>query len=55
MVAGEVSLPGGKVVEEDADDGAMMVNETEEEIELNLKLVTVVTVLEPFLSEGMFF
>lgn len=51
LVAGEVSLPGGKAEEDDKDDGMTATREAEEEIGLDPKLVDVVTSLEPFLSK----
>ncbi|KAL6624681.1 hypothetical protein ACP70R_032002 [Stipagrostis hirtigluma subsp. patula] len=49
---GEVSLPGGKVEEGDADAKATALREAKEEIGLDPALVSVVTVLEPFLSKN---
>jgi len=46
-----VSLPGGKVDEGDADAKATALREAKEEIGLDPALVSVVTVLEPFLSK----
>lgn len=51
LVAGEVSLPGGKAEEDDKDDGMTATREAEEEIGLDPSLVDVVTSLEPFLSK----
>lgn len=51
VVAGEVSLPGGKAEEDDKDDGMTATREAEEEIGLDPSLVDVVTSLEPFLSK----
>lgn len=51
VVAGEVSLPGGKAEEGDKDDGMTATREAEEEIGLDPSLVDVVTSLEPFLSK----
>lgn len=51
LLAGEVSLPGGKAEEGDEDDGETATRETKEEIGLDPSLVDVVTVLEPFLSK----
>lgn len=51
LVAGEVSLPGGKVDERDKDDFETATREAKEEIGLDPSLVDVVTVLEPFLSK----
>ncbi|CAN6335981.1 unnamed protein product [Urochloa humidicola] len=50
--SGEVSLPGGKVDEGDADAKATALREAKEEIGLDPSLVSVVTVLEPFLSKN---
>lgn len=50
--SGEVSLPGGKVDEGDADVKATALREANEEIGLDPALVSVVTVLEPFLSKN---
>lgn len=50
--SGEVSLPGGKVDEGDADVKTTALREAEEEIGLDPALVSVVTVLEPFLSKN---
>jgi coenzyme A diphosphatase NUDT7 len=49
---GEVSLPGGKVEEGDADATATALREAKEEIGLDPALVSIVTVLEPFLSKN---
>ncbi|XP_058095693.1 nudix hydrolase 15, mitochondrial-like [Magnolia sinica] len=49
--AGEVSLPGGKVDEGDVDDIHTATREAKEEIGLDPSLVTIVTVLEPFISK----
>lgn len=51
MGAGEVSLPGGKADEGDADDRETALREAKEEIGLDPSLVTIVAVLEPFLSK----
>uniref|UniRef100_A0A1D1XJR9 Nudix hydrolase 15, mitochondrial n=1 Tax=Anthurium amnicola TaxID=1678845 RepID=A0A1D1XJR9_9ARAE len=51
--SGEVSLPGGKAEEGDVDDAHTATREAEEEIGLDPSLVTVVTVLEPFLSKHL--
>lgn len=48
--SGDVSLPGGKAEAGDADDRATALREAKEEIGLNPSLVTVVEILEPFLS-----
>ena len=53
--AGEVSLPGGKAEEGDLDDAFTATREAKEEIGLDPSLVTVVTLLEPFLSRVRFF
>ncbi|CAD6272562.1 unnamed protein product [Miscanthus lutarioriparius] len=50
--SGEVSLPGGKVEDGDADPKATALREAKEEIGLDPALVNVVTVLEPFLSKN---
>jgi len=50
--SGEVSLPGGKVEEGDADVKTTALREAEEEIGLDPALVSVVTVLEPILSKN---
>ncbi|THU60734.1 hypothetical protein C4D60_Mb07t15870 [Musa balbisiana] len=49
--SGEVSLPGGKADEGDADDRETALREAKEEIGLDPSLVTIVAVLEPFLSK----
>ncbi|CAD6265582.1 unnamed protein product [Miscanthus lutarioriparius] len=51
--SGEVSLPGGKVEEGDADDAATALRESKEEIGLDPALVTVVASLEHFLSKHL--
>lgn len=51
--SGEVSLPGGKAEEGDADDAETATREAKEEIGLDPSLVTVVNVLEPFLSKHL--
>ncbi|XP_059663909.1 nudix hydrolase 15, mitochondrial-like [Cornus florida] len=51
--SGEVSLPGGKADEGDADDADTATREAKEEIGLEPSLVKVVTVLEPFLSKHL--
>ncbi|KAJ0989360.1 hypothetical protein J5N97_007716 [Dioscorea zingiberensis] len=51
--SGEVSLPGGKAEEGDADDADTATREAKEEIGLDPSLVSVVTVLEPFLSKHL--
>lgn len=51
VVAGEVSLPGGKAEDHDKDDGITATREAEEEIGLDHSLVDVVAFLEPFLSQ----
>ena len=50
-IAGEVSLPGGKREEGDADDVETALREATEEIGLDPSLVDVVTVLEPFMTK----
>uniref|UniRef100_A0ACD6A8U9 Uncharacterized protein n=1 Tax=Avena sativa TaxID=4498 RepID=A0ACD6A8U9_AVESA len=50
--SGDVSLPGGKVEEGDADVKATALREAREEIGLDPALVSVVTVLEPVLSKN---
>ncbi|MQL76293.1 hypothetical protein Taro_008690 [Colocasia esculenta] len=49
--SGEVSLPGGKAEEDDVDGAHTATREAKEEIGLDPSLVTIVTVLEPFLSK----
>ncbi|XP_059301415.1 nudix hydrolase 11-like isoform X1 [Lycium ferocissimum] len=49
--SGEVSLPGGKVEEGDANDMETALREAEEEIGLDRSLVDVVTVLESFTAK----
>lgn len=51
VLAGEVSLPGGKTEEGDKDDGDTATREAKEEMGLDPSLVNIVTVLEPFLSK----
>lgn len=51
--SGEVALPGGKAEESDADDRETALREAQEEIGLDPSLVTVVAVLEPFLSKHL--
>uniref|UniRef100_A0A5B7AC26 Nudix hydrolase domain-containing protein n=1 Tax=Davidia involucrata TaxID=16924 RepID=A0A5B7AC26_DAVIN len=51
--SGEVSLPGGKTDEGDADDAETATREAKEEIGLDPSLVNVVTILEPFLSKHL--
>ncbi|CAL4998341.1 unnamed protein product [Urochloa decumbens] len=51
--SGEVSLPGGKAEEGDADDAATALRESKEEIGLDPALVTVVASLEHFLSKHL--
>ncbi|KAG0462532.1 hypothetical protein HPP92_021008 [Vanilla planifolia] len=51
--SGEVSLPGGKAESGDADDRETATREAKEEIGLDPSLVTVVAVLEPFLSKHL--
>lgn len=49
--AGEISLPGGKRDEGDADDIATALREAKEEIGLDPSLVEVVTVLQPYATK----
>ncbi|XP_059435860.1 nudix hydrolase 15, mitochondrial-like [Corylus avellana] len=49
--SGEVSLPGGKREEGDADDVETALREAKEEIGLDPSLVSLVTVLEPFVNK----
>lgn len=51
--SGEVSFPGGKAEEGDADDIETATREAKEEIGLEPSMVNVVTVLEPFLSKHL--
>ncbi|KAL6574060.1 Nudix hydrolase 15, mitochondrial [Orobanche hederae] len=51
--SGEVSLPGGKAEDTDADDAETALREAKEEIGLDPSLVNVVTCLEPFLSKHL--
>ncbi|KAG6531541.1 nudix hydrolase 15, mitochondrial-like [Zingiber officinale] len=51
--SGEVSLPGGKAEECDADDRETALREAKEEIGLDPSIVTVVTNLKPFLSKHL--
>ncbi|KAB8108319.1 hypothetical protein EE612_043905 [Oryza sativa] len=51
--SGEVSLPGGKAEEGDADDAATALREAKEEIGLDPASVTVVASLEHFLSKHL--
>ncbi|CAN6444232.1 unnamed protein product [Victoria cruziana] len=51
--SGEVSLPGGKAEEGDANDVETALREAKEEIGLDPSSVTVVTVIEPFLSKHL--
>ncbi|KAL0363436.1 UNVERIFIED_CONTAM: Nudix hydrolase 15, mitochondrial [Sesamum calycinum] len=51
--SGEVSLPGGKAEETDANDAETATREANEEIGLDPSLVNVVTSLEPFLSKHL--
>ncbi|CAA7040914.1 unnamed protein product [Microthlaspi erraticum] len=48
---GKVALPGGKRDEEDSDDVATALREAREEIGLDPSLVTIVSVLEPFVTK----
>lgn len=50
-VKGEVALPGGKRDQEDADDIAIALREAREEIGLDPALVTIVSVLDPFVNK----
>ncbi|XP_041027502.1 nudix hydrolase 15, mitochondrial [Juglans microcarpa x Juglans regia] len=50
--SGEVSLPGGKREEDDADDVETALREAKEEIGLDPSLVNVVTDLEPFVTKN---
>lgn len=50
-VVGEVALPGGKRDEEDADDIATALREAREEIGLDPSLVTIISVLQPFVNK----
>nr|XP_043624455.1 nudix hydrolase 15, mitochondrial-like [Erigeron canadensis] len=49
--SGEVSLPGGRMDEDDKDDIQTALREAKEEIGLDPELVDVVTVLEPFVTK----
>ncbi|KAH9671363.1 BED-type domain-containing protein [Citrus sinensis] len=51
LVAGQISLPGGKAEEGDRDDGDTATQEAKEEIGLDPPLVEAVTVLEQFFSK----
>ncbi|KAJ3694226.1 hypothetical protein LUZ60_009706 [Juncus effusus] len=51
--SGEVSLPGGKTEEGDEDEKETAMREAKEEIGLEPNLVSVVAVLEPFLSKHL--
>ncbi|KAF9609954.1 hypothetical protein IFM89_019510 [Coptis chinensis] len=51
--SGEVSLPGGKAEEGDANDTDTAMREAKEEIGLEPSTVNVVTVMEPFLSKHL--
>ncbi|KAF3328555.1 nudix hydrolase 15 [Carex littledalei] len=51
--SGEVSLPGGKTEEGDRDEKETALREAKEEIGLQPSLVSVVTVLQPFLSKHL--
>ncbi|CAD5334081.1 Nudix hydrolase 11 [Arabidopsis thaliana] len=48
---GEVALPGGKRDQEDKDDIATALREAREEIGLDPSLVTIISVLEPFVNK----
>lgn len=50
---GEISLPGGKSEEGDADDIQTALREAKEEIGLDPSLVNVVTVLQPFTNKRL--
>ncbi|KAL6991171.1 hypothetical protein U1Q18_009290 [Sarracenia purpurea var. burkii] len=52
--SGDVSLPGGKTEEGDADDVETALREAKEEIGLDPSLVNVVAVLEPFFTKVFF-
>ncbi|KAF7803356.1 nudix hydrolase 15, mitochondrial-like [Senna tora] len=49
--SGEVALPGGKREEGDANDVETALREAKEEIGLDPSLVTVITILEPFITK----
>ncbi|KAL0924581.1 hypothetical protein M5K25_005423 [Dendrobium thyrsiflorum] len=51
--SGEVALPGGKAEAGDADDRETATREAKEEIGLDPSLVTIVAILEPFLSRHL--
>lgn len=51
LKTGEVALPGGKRDEEDKDDIATALREAREEIGLDPSLVTIISVLEPFVNK----
>lgn len=59
LTTGDVSLPGGKTEEDDANDIETALREAKEEIGLDPSLVDVVTVLEPIVTKvdflGFFF
>lgn len=59
LTTGDVSLPGGKTEEGDANDIETALREAKEEIGLDPSLVDVVTVLEPIYTKveflGFFF
>ncbi|KAJ0242597.1 Nudix hydrolase 11 [Hirschfeldia incana] len=50
---GEVALPGGKRDQEDADDIATALREAREEIGLDPSLVTIISVLQPFVNKSL--
>ncbi|KAK9205269.1 hypothetical protein WN943_015536 [Citrus x changshan-huyou] len=54
LVAGEISLPGGKAEEGDMDNRDTTTRKAKEEIGLDPSLVEVVIVLERFLSKKNF-
>lgn len=54
LTTGDVSLPGGKTEEGDANDIETALREAKEEIGLDPSLVDVVTVLEPIVTKVEF-